>query len=123
VIHFDTSFLIAATVAGSPAHLQVRAWAASGESFGVSVVAWTEYLCGPLDAPAETLARTMFPLPEPFLPQDTIRAAQLFNESGRRSRSLADCMIAAIALRCGAKVATANLADFQPLTQFGLILA
>lgn len=123
MIHFDTSFLIAASVAGSPAHLQIQAWAAGGEIFGISVVAWTEFLCGPLDAQAEVLAQTMFPQPEPFLPQDATVAARLFNQSGRRSRSLADCMIAAIALRCGAKVATVNLSDFQPLTKLGLALA
>jgi predicted nucleic acid-binding protein len=123
VIHFDTSFLIAASVAGSPAHLQIQTWVASGETFGISVVAWTEFLCGPLDAQAEDLARNMFPQPEPFLPQDATVAAHLFNQSGRRSRSLADCMIAAIAIRCGAKVATANLNDFQPLVKLGLALA
>jgi len=123
VIHFDTSFLITATFAGSPAHARVRAWTAAGESFGISAVAWTEYLCGPLDAATEMLTRQLFPLPEPFLPADAVVAANLFNRSGRRSRSLADCMIAAVAIRCGAPLATVNLSDFQPLTRFGLILA
>jgi predicted nucleic acid-binding protein len=64
-----------------------------------------------------------FPIPEPFLPVDAALAASLFNHTGRRSRSLADCMIAAVAIRCGAKLATLNTGDFQPLTGHGLILA
>jgi predicted nucleic acid-binding protein len=50
-------------------------------------------------------------------------AANLFNQTGRRSRSLANCMIASVSIRCGAKLATVNLADFQPFVAHGLILA
>ena len=45
------------------------------------------------------------------------------NQTGRRSRSLADCMIGAVAIRCGAKLATINASDFHPFLPFGLILA
>jgi len=76
-----------------------------------------------MDATAEALARQIFPDPEPFLSADAALAAGLFNQTGRRSRSLADCMIAAVAIRCGAKLATINTGDFQPLTQHGLVLA
>ena len=123
MIHFDTNFLIQATVAGSPAHEHFCRWVSAGENFGVSSIAWSEYLCGPLDATARTLAAQIFPNPEAFLPADAGLAATLFNQTGRRSRSLADCMIAATAIRCGAKLATVNLADFQPLAAHGLILA
>ena len=80
-------------------------------------------MCGPLDATAEAIARQIFPTPEPFLPADAVLAARLFNQTGRRSRSLADCMIAAVAIRCGAKLATSNTADLQPFLPHGLILA
>jgi predicted nucleic acid-binding protein len=123
MIHFDTNFLIQATVIGSPAHYQFRQWSVAGEDFNVSSVAWSEYLCGPLDATARTLALQIFPNPESFLAADAALAADLFNHTGRRSRSLADCMIAAVAIRCGAKLATVNLDDFQPLVTHGLILA
>jgi predicted nucleic acid-binding protein len=123
MIHFDTNFLIQATVPGSAAHARFSAWSAAGETFGVSTVAWAEYLCGPLDAQGEALARQMFPHTEPLLLADAEEAAVLFNRTGRRSRSLADCMIAAVALRCGAKLATINTADFTPFQPQGLILA
>lgn len=76
-----------------------------------------------MDATAEALARQIFPNPESFLPANAVLAASLFNQTGRRSRSLADCMIAAVAIRSGAKLATLNTGDFQPLTQHGLTLA
>jgi len=122
VIHLDTNFLIQVVVAGSSAHERFRLWAAADEKFTVSSIAWAEFLCGPLDATAETIARQIFPNPEPFLSADAVLAANLFNQTGRRSRSLADCMIAAVAIRCGAKLATINAGDFQPLVQHGLTL-
>lgn len=122
MIHFDTNFLIQTTVAGSPAHAQFVGWASAQETVNVSSIAWAEFLCGPLDATAEALARQIFPNPEPFLSGDATLAATLFNQTGRRSRSLADCMIAAVAIRCGAKLATINAGDFQTLTQHGLVL-
>ena len=123
MIHFDTNFLVQLSVAGSSAHQQFQAWLAAREAVNVSTVAWAEFLCGPLDTTAESLARQIFPNPEPFLAADATLAASLFNQTGRRSRSLADCMIAAVAIRCAAKLATSNAADFQPLVQHGLILA
>ena len=123
MIHFDTNFLIQTTVAGSPAHVQFAAWVSTQEAFNVSSIAWAEFLCGPVDATAEALARQIFPNPESFLPADAVLAARLFNQTGRRSRSLADCMIAAVAIGCGATLATINTGDFRPLTQHGLTLA
>ena len=123
MIHFDTNFLIQTAVAGSAAHERFRSWASARENLNVSGVAWAEFLCGPLDATAESLARQVFPNPEPLLVADAALAASLFNQTGRRSRSLADCMIAAVAIRCGAKLATIDTADFQPFFQHGLVLA
>jgi predicted nucleic acid-binding protein len=123
MIHFDTNFLIQTVVAGSAAHEKFRGWTQAREDCNASSIAWAEFLCGPLDAPAEAIARQIFPHPEPFLPADAVLAARLFNQTGRRSRSLADCMIAAVAIRCGAKLATGNTSDFQPFLPHGLILA
>jgi len=123
MIHFDTNFLIQSVVAGSVAHEKFRVWTQAQENCNASSIAWAEFLCGPLDAPAEAIARQIFPNPEPFLPADAVLAARLFNQTGRRSRSLADCMIASVAIRCAAKLATSNTADFQLFLPHGLILA
>ena len=121
MVHLDTNFLIQISVAGSAAHSQFAGWESSREV--VSVIAWAEFLCGPMDSTGETLAQQILPQPEPFLSTDAALAARFFNQSGRRSRSLPDCMIAAVAVRCGARLATLNTGDFQPLTDYGLILA
>jgi predicted nucleic acid-binding protein len=123
MIHFDTNFLIQTVIAGSAAHQKFQAWTKAQEACNVSSIAWAEFLCGPLDAAAEGIARQIFPNPEPFLPADAVLAARLFNQTGRRSRSLADCMVASVAIRCGAKLATFNTADFQVFLAHGLILA
>jgi predicted nucleic acid-binding protein len=122
MIHLDTNFLVSALQPGTAEESKVTSWLSGNESLGTSAVAWAEFLCGPLNAQGEALARQMFPLPESFLAADAVMAASLFNKTGRRSRSLADCMIAAVAMRCGAKLATVNTTDFQPLVQHGLVL-
>ena len=85
MIHFDTNFLIQTVVAGSAAHEKFRAWTAAQETCNASSIAWAEFLCGPLDAPAAAIAQQIFPQPEPFLPADAVLSAQLFNQTGRRS--------------------------------------
>ena len=122
MIHLDTNFIIQALVPGSPAEGKLQAWLLAGEALGISTIAWSEFLCGPVTPQDEALAQTFLAAPEPFLAVDARKAADLFNATGRRSRSLADCQIAATALRCGAPVATANRSDFAPFQSHGLVL-
>jgi hypothetical protein len=68
MIHFDTNFLIQTVVAGSAAHEKFRGWTQAQEDCNATSIAWAEFLCGPLDAPAEAIARQIFPHPEPFCP-------------------------------------------------------
>lgn len=123
MIHLDTSFLIHALVSGAPAGNQLEQWLLSGEELNISTIALSELLCGPIAPYDRTLIDGLFPLPEPFLSPDASKAAELFNITGRRSRSLADCQIAAVALRCNARLATTNLSDFAPFRTYGLSLA
>jgi predicted nucleic acid-binding protein len=121
MIHFDTNFLIQTVVAGSAAHEKFRVWTQAEEDCNASSIAWAEFLSGPLDAPAAAIAQRSSRIPNLFCPPTPL-AARLFNQTGRRSRSLADCMIAAVAIRCGAKLATSNTADFQSFLPHGLVL-
>jgi predicted nucleic acid-binding protein len=122
MIHLDTNFLILGLVPGTPQDALLRSWLAAGEPVQIDVVVWTEFLCGPLTSEQLAAARAFLPRAEPFLPEDSVRAASLFNDAGRRRGSLTDCMIAAVCLRVGAALATSNLADFQPFEKAGLRL-
>jgi predicted nucleic acid-binding protein len=123
MIHFDTSFLIHALVPGTTAEAKVLSWLTDGEDFGVSAIAWSEFLCGSMSPQEEALARLILAATEAFNSADARKSAELFNYSGRRSRSLADCQIAAVALRCGVPLATNNPNDFAVFQGKGLVLA
>jgi len=123
MIHLDTNFLIQALVPNSAAEARLQTWLKDGEDLGISSIAWSEFLCGPLTPTDEEVAQMLFPAPAPFLAPDAHKAAELFNATGRRSRSLADCQIAAVALRCDAHVATGNASDFTLFQSHGLTLA
>lgn len=113
IIHLDTSFLIRALSTPSPEDRELRGWMAAGVKLGMSCIAWAEFLCGPLDSRQLALAAAIVGEMEPFVSEDSVQAAELFNGAGRRRGSLIDCMIAATAIRSGAHLATANHADFK----------
>ena len=122
MIHLDTNFLIQALLPGSKADVKLQYWLASAQDIGISTIAWSEFLCGPLTPKDQAFARLLLGVPEPFLESDARDAAWLFNATGRRSRSLADCQIAAVAIRIRAEVATGNRPDFKPFAKYGLVL-
>jgi predicted nucleic acid-binding protein len=121
MIHLDTSFLIRGLVPGSAQDRALRKWLGEGERLGMSAVAWAELLCGPLAESHRELAARIVPERVPFLEEDAVVGARLFNESGRRRGSLMDCMIAASALRAGEPLATANASDFRRFATQGLV--
>ena len=123
MIHLDTGFLINALRRGSAEDRRLRAWLTRGEPIGISTVSWTEFLCGPVDADTVELAARVVDEPAALLASDAGVAAKLFNLAGRRRGSLNDCMIAAIALRMDASIATTNLADFRRFEASGLRVA
>lgn len=123
MVHLDTNFLVSALQMGTTEASKLDCWFLANETVGISAVAWAELFCGPLSARDELIARQMFQHITELLQSDAEMAAKLFNQTGRRSRSLPDCMIAAIAMRSGAKLATFNTQDFQPFVQHGLVLA
>ena len=114
-VHLDTSFLIRALWAGTRQDKMLRGLLETGRELSMSSIAWAEFLCGPLDDTQLDMARRITPELIPFTDKDAALTAELFNESGRRRSSLTDCMIAATALRCQARLATSNRADFKRL--------
>ena len=86
-------------------------------------IAWTEFLCGPLNSAEAMLAARIIEKRLPFGSDEAGIAATLFNRSGRRRGSLVDCMIAATAICAEAPLATANLTDFRRFKVDGLRLA
>jgi len=122
VIHLDTSFLVRALVRRSPEESFLREWLGGGEPVRISSIVWAEFLCGPLEESDIALAAQVFPEPIPFLGEDGAKAARLFNLAGRRRGTLMDSMIAAVAIRNDAALATSNAADFRRFEAVGLKL-
>jgi predicted nucleic acid-binding protein len=122
VIALDTNFLITALAAGTTAEALMLGWLRAGDQLTVSIVAWTEFLCGPATPGQISLARAMIGEPIGLTAADAERAAALFNLGGRRRGSLADCMIAATAIRLDVELATANREDFRRFEPAGLRL-
>ena len=122
LIHLDTSFLIPAVAPGSSASRQYERWMQDKVAVRVSAVAWAEYLCGPA-APDVLMSAAWF-LGEPIAVHATSAelAALLYNMSGRRRGSLADCLIAATAIIDDAELVTANRSDFERMVPAGLRL-
>ena len=123
MIHLDTHFLIDALVPGSPQEAQLVAWLDAGETVGISALAWGEFLCGPISISAEVLARRLFPDAIGLERVDAEKASKLFNCTGRRTKTYADCCIAAVAIRTQSALATSNCSDFTPMVPHGLSLA
>lgn len=121
IVHLDTSFLVAALKKRSRETVVLERLLSERVPVKVSVVAWAEFLCGPLDDRDRKLATQMVGEPEPLIGEDCVRAADLFNKTGRRRGSLPDCLIAASALRDNARLATANLGDFRRFAGLELV--
>ena len=122
MICLDTNYLILSLVGGTSEERQVQDLLSKRETLHISAIVWTEFLCGPVDPRQLSLARQLFPVPEPFVSQDSGIAAELFNHTGRRRGSILDCMIASVALRLNAPLATNNVSDFERFAPWGLKL-
>lgn len=123
MIHLDTSFVIRALVHGTAEDRALRSWIKTGTPLAMCAVGWTELLCGPLEESHLALVQRIVAEIVPFESKAATRAAQLFNRTGRRRGSLADCMIAAIAIDAEAMLATSNRDDFERFAAEGLRLA
>src|ERR1051325_9739534 len=122
MIYLDTNFLIQSLMPGNSCAIRLHHWLATNEEVEICTIVWSEFLCGPISSSELALARQVFPSCVAFLTEDAERSADLFNRTGRRSRSLADCQIASVALRRNAGLSTVNTNDFKIFQRFGLQL-
>ncbi|MEX1115452.1 MAG: PIN domain-containing protein [Akkermansiaceae bacterium] len=123
MIHLDTNYLVDVATVGSVGGAKVHAWLKAGKSVTTSAVAWSEFCNGPLSKPQKDATFAVLDRKiTDFTWREAEEASRLFNLSGRRHGSHADCMIAAAAILSGFPLATFNTADFQRLVPFGLVL-
>jgi predicted nucleic acid-binding protein len=122
MIHLDTSFLIHALVPSSRADRRLRVWLRAGDDISMSSIAWAEFLCGPVQTQDVAAVRDMLRAIAAYTDADAEITARLFNAGGRRRGTLADCMIAAVAIRAGAALATANPSDFARFRSHSLTI-
>jgi len=122
-VHLDTNFLIHYAGGGDQAVIRkVETWLREDRTLHTSAMAWAEFQCGPLLPEENALALQLLDSVLPITAGLAAEAGRLFHETGRRSRSLADCLIAATAIEARAPLATINRADFEPFLAHGLEL-
>jgi len=123
LLHLDTNALIAlADPEGGVVQL-VRERVQSGMLPAASAVAWHEFVRGPL-MPDELLRveRVIGARIQPVSRSTSELAARLFNATGRRRTSTADCFIAAGAIEQDTELLTADGDDFKLFASLGLKL-
>jgi len=120
MICLDTNYLILGLVADSRESRELTAWIRSGQQLVTPMLAWFEFLCGPVTAAQMQTMRAFLNELLPFGEDQAVAAAGLFNAAGRKRITRVDAMIAAIA---GAAVATNNQNDFRAFKEDGLRFA
>jgi predicted nucleic acid-binding protein len=124
MIHLDTNCLVDIQSPSSRVRSLLLSRLRLGERVSCSVLAWAEYLCGPVSAEERELSWQL--IEGSPAPLDTFVAelgARFFNSTGRRRGSFADCLIAATAVSNDAILMTLNNPDFVPFESLGLKLA
>jgi len=122
MICLDTNYLILGLVDNSSESRELRAWVASGETLVTPMVAWHEFVCGPVTGVQRDTMRAFVEALLPFDETHARIAADLFNNAGRRRTLRVDAMIAAAAIASDASLATNNREDFEVFVQSGLRL-
>jgi predicted nucleic acid-binding protein len=121
----DANALVAITDATAPVAHRIRQSLAADSPLQVSAMAWAEFQNGPsggLSAALDQAARQVVSAILPITEKHAELAATLFNATGRRSRSLPDCLVAACAIQAKAPLITVNRVDFLPFIVHGLCL-
>jgi predicted nucleic acid-binding protein len=122
MIHLDTNALIALPHWARDGHPAI-ARIAAGEAAAISIVAWYEFLIGPISDQEIALAFAFVRGNLVALETEDARlAVDLYNQAGRRRTLKTDALIAATAIRAKASLLTINAEDFRPFVPLGLEL-
>jgi predicted nucleic acid-binding protein len=122
-IILDTNAMIALSDSKHVLFHIVEGAVKSGAQASTCSIAWHEYVRGPLlDKDRARALRIIENRIHSFGRKDAELAAKLFNQTGRRRGSTADCLIAAVAIRIQAECLTWNLEDFRLFVPHGLRL-
>ena len=122
-LHLDTNALIALSDPTHPLFLRVERRLEEGWTVGTDAVAWHEYVRGPLlQEDRERALRVIENRVSALTRGIAEKAAELFNATGRRRASTAECLIAAACLREEAEMVTDNMDDFALFIGHGLRL-
>ncbi|MDB2310937.1 PIN domain-containing protein [Opitutales bacterium] len=119
----DTNALIALS---DPHHKMFQAIEASlrrGARASTCSVAWHEYVGGPLlDKDQARALRVIESRMIALERRNAEMATELYNATGRRRGSTADCLIASVAIDTKAELMTLNTSDFKLFVPCGLLL-
>jgi predicted nucleic acid-binding protein len=123
MIQLDSNYLILGTVASTLQSADLQRWLSQREVTSTSAVAWMEFVTGPVGPElVETVRQIIEDRIVPIGREEAELAATLFNAVGRKRALRYDCLIAATAIRSGARLATANRSDFSLFVPYGLDL-
>ncbi len=123
LLHLDTNALIAILNPHGAIYQEVRRHCEKGAIPAASSIAWHEFVRGPIIADELLLIeRIVGKQVRPVNRSTAELAARLFNATGRRRGSTADCLIAASAIEDKALFITSNKDDFEPFIAWGLSL-
>lgn len=120
-IHLDTNYLVYYINSDNEEIIErVKTWLRDGTKIYLSAMVWAEFQCGPLSVREHDLAHDVVHGVLPLTLELGNSAGFLFRATGRRSQSLADCIIAATAIGERVPLATLNRSDFEPFAAHGL---
>ena len=122
-LHLDTNCLIDLLLGNNKTRSVLKTKLLAGWKCSASAIAWHEFVCGPLTSEQrqdiwDFLEGRVHPLD--FAIAEL--AADIFNQTGRKKGSKADCITAATAIHHKAKLLTWNKADFKSIKKLGFAL-
>jgi predicted nucleic acid-binding protein len=122
MICLDTNYLILGVSPGTRESRELVDWFRAGEPLVTPVLAWFEFLCGPVNAAQVAAMNAFLHRIVVFDETHAVEAARLFNATNRKRNLRVDAIIAATAITANARLATNNRADFEPFQAHGLKL-